>query len=61
MDTRRDSTWTKELAAYPRFGPSLSLGKDLPLLLIIVSVDSSIRGVGLFITTVGHNLRLEEI
>ena len=46
---------------YPGFGPSLSRGKDL-LLLIIAGVDSSIRGVDLSITmVVDHNFRLEEI
>ena len=46
---------------YPGFGPSLSRGKDLLLVLIIAGVDSSIRGFGLSITMVDRNLRLEEI
>src|SRR3954465_12974693 len=61
VDTRRESTWTRDSAVYQGFGPSLSRGKDLLLLLIIAGVDSSIRGVDLSITMVDRNLRFEEI
>ena len=46
----------------PRFGPSLSRGKDLLLLFCIMGIDSSIRRVDLSITMVTiRNFSLQEI
>ena len=52
----------KRLGGLPRFGPSLSRGKDLLLLFCIMGIDSSIRRADLSITTVTiRNLSLREI
>ena len=52
----------RRLGDLPRFGPSLSRGKDLLLLLIIAGIDSSIRRVDLSITMMTiRNLSLKEI
>ena len=52
----------RRLGDLPRFGPSLSRGKNLLLLLVIAGIDSSIRRVDLSITMVTiRSLSLEEI
>ena len=51
----------RRLGDLPRFGPSLSRGKDLLLLFCIMDVDSSMRRADSITMMTIRNLSLEEI
>ena len=51
----------RKLGDLPRFGPSLSRGKDLLLLFCIMGVDSSMRRADSITMMTIRNLSLKEI